>query len=132
MYIPTSANRAAEEPKLPKRVLSWLLSDEKRGRRKRRAKRISVPGLVGYYFAGGAPVPHEIRNISVMGFYMVTDQRWMPGTIIRVTLQSAQSDGDDDPDSITVFSRVLNWGPDGGGFEFVFDGLEGIATQPAS
>ncbi len=27
-------------------------------------------------------------------------------------------------DSITVLSRVVRWGPDGGGFEFVFPGLK--------
>ncbi len=89
-------------------------------REMRRAPRISAPRLVGYYSEGSGPsTPHEIRNISLMGFYMVTDRRWMPGTIIRVTLQALESDGEHSANNITVFSRVVNWGPDGGGFEFV-------------
>jgi hypothetical protein len=109
-------------------VLSWLYPDlqlegeRKKPRRPRRAPRIPVPGLVGFYFAGGPSTPHEIRNLSVMGFYMVTRERWMPGTIIRVTLQMLGSDGENPNDTITMLSRVVNWGPDGGGFEFVYPG----------
>lgn len=101
-------------------IRSWLFSGEWNARRTRRAPRIDSPGLVGYYFTGGNSVPHEIRNISVLGFYMVTDQRWMPGTVVRVTLQSLDGESEDSPFSITVFSRVVYWGRDGGGFEFVF------------
>lgn len=85
----------------------------------RLAPRINAPGLVGYYFAGGPSIPHEIRNISALGFYMVTDQRWMLGTAIRVTLQRAGIDATD-PTGITVFARVVRWDSDGGGFEFIF------------
>jgi hypothetical protein len=128
-YRPDLAG-AVEHGKLSKKMLSWLYPDldveatERKHRKMRRAPRIPVPGLVGFYFAGGPCTPHEIRNISVMGFYMVTDQRWMPGTIIRVTLQMTETDGDGTPDTITVLSRVVNWGTDGGGFEFVFPGQE--------
>jgi hypothetical protein len=128
-YRPDLAG-TVEHGKLSKKMLSWLYPDlnlqtvEKKKYRMRRAPRIPVPGLVGFYFAGGPCTPHEIRNISVMGFYMITDQRWMPGTIIRVTLQMTETDGDYPPESITVLSRVVNWGSDGGGFEFVFPGQE--------
>jgi hypothetical protein len=82
-----------------------------------------VPRLTGYCVAGGPSTPYEVRDISVLGFYMITDQRWTPGTVIRVTLRALRSDGGFH-DSITVFSRVVRWGPDGGGFEFVFSKLE--------
>ena len=114
-----------ELERLSKKIRSWLYPDAKNRRRvRRRAPRLNAPGLVGYYFAGGPSTPHEIRDISVMGFYMVTHQRFMPGTILRVTLQTLESDGEDPADSITVLSRVVRWGPDGGGFEFVFPGLK--------
>lgn len=119
------------EPKAPKKVrfLSTLYPDlqldtvKDRQRRARRAPRIAVPGLVGYYFTGGKPVPYEIRNISVTGFYMLTTVRWSPGTIIRVTLQIADSDGENPADTITVHSRVVNWDRTGAGFEFVLPGF---------
>ena len=110
-------------------ILNWLYPDlqlesvKKRQRQHRRAPRIPVPGLVGYFFTGGQSRPNEIRNISVMGFYMKTEERWMPGTVIRVTLQMIDSDGENPGDSITVLSRVVNWDSEGGGFEFVLPGL---------
>lgn len=91
--------------------------------RRRRTPRITVPRLVGYCVAGGS-APHEVRDISVLGFYMVTDERWMPGTVILVTLKALENEGGGVHDSITVFSRVVRWGRDGGGFEFVFSKLE--------
>jgi hypothetical protein len=113
-----------ELERLRKKILAWLYPGPRSRRRRRRAPRIDAPGLVGYYFAGGPSTPHEIKNISVRGFYMVMNQRWMPGTILRVTLQTLESGGEDSLDSITVLSRVVRWGPDGGGFEFVFPGLK--------
>lgn len=110
-------------------ILSWFYPDleletvHARQREHRRAPRISDPGLVGYYFSGGHAQPHMVRNLSVMGFYMITDERWLPGTVIRVTLQIVDSTGDDPRDTLTVLSRVVNWGPDGGGFEFVMPGF---------
>jgi hypothetical protein len=119
------------EEKLSKKIqiLSWFYPNleletvKQRQREHRRAPRIPVPGLVGFYFSGGHSQPHEIRNLSVMGFYMITDERWLPGTVIRITLQIIDSPGDDPRDTLTVLSRVVNWGPDGGGFEFVMPGF---------
>jgi hypothetical protein len=111
------------------RLLCWLYPDlhlekvkEKRSEI-RRAVRLPMPGLVAYFFTGGAPRPHPIKDISVTGFYMCTTERWLPGTIIRVTLQMVDPRSDGGRDSVTVHSRVVRWGPDGGGFEFVLPGF---------
>jgi hypothetical protein len=58
---------------------------------------------------------------------MHTEERWMPGTIIRMTLQLIDTKGEDPTDTITVHSRVVRWGPDGEGFEFV---LAGFLDEP--
>jgi hypothetical protein len=103
------------------------VSERPLGGTMRRAPRIRAPQLVGYYGTAGRDVPHEIKNISVLGFYMVMDELdrlWLPGTLIRVTLQALESDGTKSYDSITVSSRIVFWGSDGGGFEFVFSGSE--------
>ena len=118
-------------PKLSRKIqiLSWFYPDlqldtvHMRQREHRRAPRISQPGLVGYYFSGGKADPHEIRNLSVMGFYMVTEERWLPGTVIRVTLQMRDGVAEDPADSVTVLSRSVNWDERGGGFEFVLPGF---------
>lgn len=111
------------------RLLRWLFPhlviqevDEPTDRR--RADRQSLPGLVAYYFTGGSPEPQHISNISVTGFYLETDERWMPGTVVRMTLQRLGSKGDDPADTITVNSRIVRWGSDGEGFEFILTDLE--------
>ena len=80
--------------------------------------------MVAYYFTGGSPAPQRISNISVTGFYLQTDERWMPGTVVRMTLQRLGSKGDDPADTITVNSRIVRWGADGEGFEFILTDLE--------
>lgn len=118
-----------EAPSLKLQLLSWLYPDlqlekvKQKRSEERRAVRLPMPGLVAYFFTGGAPRPHPIKDISVTGFYMCTKERWMPGTIVRVTLQMVGSDGQGGRESITVHSRVVRWGPDGGGFEFVLPGF---------
>lgn len=111
------------------RLLRWLFPhlvieepDEPEDRR--RADRQSLSGLVAYYFTGGSPAPQRITNISVTGFYLQTDERWMPGTVVRMTLQRVGSKGDDPADTITVNSRIVRWGSDGEGFEFILTDLE--------
>jgi hypothetical protein len=110
-------------------LLSWLYPDleletlQKRQREQRRAPRVPNPGLVGYFYNSGKAEPHEISNFSVTGFYMKTDERFLPGTVIRVTLQVAGTDGTNPGDSLTLHSRVVNWDEQGGGFEFVLPGF---------
>ncbi len=121
--------RETEKQSKKIQILSWFYPDLEldrvhlKQREHRRAPRIQEPGLVGFYFTGGHSQPHPIRNLSVMGFYMITEERWLPGTVIRVTLQIIDSPGDDPRDTLTVLSRVVNWGADGGGFEFVMPGF---------
>ncbi|HUD54455.1 MAG TPA: hypothetical protein VMR02_04460 [Terracidiphilus sp.] len=111
------------------RLLRWLfpelvIGEAERPRDRRRADRQSLPGLIAYYFTGGAPEPHKISNISVTGFYLHTDERWMPGTVVRMTLQRVGSKGDDPSDIISVNSKIVRWGADGEGFEFILTDLD--------
>lgn len=124
------ANSGGEDkPSKKAMLLSYLYPEleletvEKRQRQQRRAPRIADPGLVGYFFSAGHAEPHKITNFSVMGFYMEAEERWLPGTVIRVTLQMMDSVGSDPGDTITVHSRVVNWDEHGGGFEFVLPGF---------
>jgi hypothetical protein len=106
------------------RLLRWMfpelvIQEPEQPVDRRRADRQSLSGLIAYYFTGGSPEPQKIANISVTGFYLRTDERWMPGTIVRMTLQRLGSKGDDPSDTITVNSRIVRWGEDGEGFEFI-------------
>jgi hypothetical protein len=127
-HVPESPKPKRKYP-LKVRLLRWLFPDlvikeaiEPQDRR--RADRQSLPGLIAYYFTGGSPEAHKIANISVLGFYLQTDERWMPGTVVRMTLQRLGSTGEDPSDTITVNSRIVRWGADGEGFEFILTDLE--------
>jgi Flp pilus assembly protein TadG len=72
-----------------------------------------------HYWDGAAPVPHRIRDISSSGLYLLTEQRWYPGTMVRMSLQSG-SVAETDPDrSITVNAKVVRSGTDGVGLALV-------------
>jgi c-di-GMP-binding flagellar brake protein YcgR len=89
------------------------------GRERRKAERRSVPGLVAYYWDGGPPTSHSIQEISLTGMYLLTDQRWYPGTMMMMRLQQVDSH-DSDPDrAITVHAKAVRWGTDGVGMAFV-------------
>jgi len=85
----------------------------------RTARRVAIPGLIAYFFTGGTSTPHEVRDISTSGLYLVTSERWYIGTIVRLTLTDRHNP---DPErSLTVSAKVARWGNDGVGFEFLLD-----------
>ena len=89
------------------------------GRERRRAERRAVPGLVAYYVDGGPPVPHTVREISLTGMYLLTEQRWYLGTVVMMRLQQMDSNQDDSDHSIGVSARAVRWGTDGVGMAFL-------------
>lgn len=97
---------------------------------KRRSTRIAVPGLVAFYWTGGAPKPHEIVNISKGGFYLRTQDIWLPDTLVRMTLEKPRSDRGGQKESIGILARVVRIDKDGVGHEFVTtEDLRRIRTQ---
>jgi len=91
----------------------------------RSSPRVTIAGLIAYFFTGGTPVPHEVRDISTTGLYIVTGERWYLGTVIRLTLTDRHNPTTDR--SITVNARVARCGLDGVGFEFLLDGDKRLA-----
>jgi len=85
----------------------------------RRAPREVLPGLAAYYWNGAAPEPHGIRDISSSGLYVVTEERWYPGTLVLMTLQRTDVGEEVEERSIAVQSRAVRWGNDGVGLKFV-------------
>jgi hypothetical protein len=94
-------------------IQNWLSSD------RRRAPRHPLPGLVAYYWTGSTPRAYQIADISSSGFYVLTEERWFPGTMVLMTLQRTDNAGKNLDDSIAVQSRVVRWGSDGLGLAFV-------------
>lgn len=87
----------------------------------RRAGREPVAGLVAHFFTGGGPQAHDIRDISATGLYVVTTERWYPGTVIRMTLSKPDTGQPPSERSITIQARSVRWGNDGVGLQFVVE-----------
>jgi hypothetical protein len=85
----------------------------------RKASRGQLPGLVAYYWDGGAPVARPIRNISSTGLYLLTEERWYLGTLILMTLKYSSDKRGQPTCSISVHCKVVRCGSDGIGLQFV-------------
>lgn len=85
----------------------------------RRSSRSDAPPLSAYFWDGGQPVAHPIKNVSPTGFYLATEERWLLGTLIMITLQRTKTDSDRPDSSLIVMSKVVHHGKDGVGFIFV-------------
>jgi hypothetical protein len=85
----------------------------------RKALREPLPGLIAYFFTGGAPAAHEVRDISVTGMYIITDEGWYPGTVVRVTLTDRDHPTNDR--TFTVNAKAVRRGKDGVGLEFILE-----------
>jgi Uncharacterized ACR, COG1430 len=83
----------------------------------RKAARESLPGLTAYFWTGGTPIAHDIQDVSATGLYVITDERWYPGTVIRMTLTDSTEPTAER--SITVNATAMRWGNDGVGLQFV-------------
>jgi hypothetical protein len=86
------------------RLGQWLRND--------RAIRYPAPSIVAYYWDGGAPCPHPVKDISITGAYLCGANPWQPGTVITGTFS-----GPCEPD-LTMTFRVVRRGPDGIGISF--------------
>ena len=94
-------------------------SKSSRARRPRRAERRPAHGFVAHYSSGGAARQDDIKNISSTGLYLLTEERWLPGTVIPVTLQMQSPLKEISERQITVQAKTVLWGEDGVGFSFV-------------
>jgi hypothetical protein len=70
-------------------------------------RRLLLSNVVGYLGRARASRPHQIANISVGGFCLLSDEPWAPGTEMPITLQREEWDGDDSPERITVQAVVV-------------------------
>lgn len=90
----------------------WMSDD------RRKLDRQPSPQLVAYYFTGAAPAGYPVRDISPTGLYLLTEERWRPGTVIMMTIQRMDEDVDAADRSVAVHAKVVRWGEDGVGFAF--------------
>jgi hypothetical protein len=96
---------------------NWLGRFKSQERRK--AERVLNPNLAAYYWDGDKPKAHTVRDISLTGLYLVTEERWYPRTLVRMTLQKVDVAEDDMERTIAIESMVVRWGSDGVGLTFL-------------
>jgi len=103
----------------PKDWLTRLLRGDEEPEDPRIAAREALPGLSAYYFTGGTPAAQEVRDISPTGLYIVTSERWYPGTVVRLTLTDRHNPIVER--SLTVNAKAVRFGSDGVGLEFILN-----------
>jgi hypothetical protein len=99
---------------LLKGLMQKLFSKERR-----KADRMPADELSAYYWTGAAPREHIVRDISSTGLYLLTEERWYPGTMVKMTLQKRNEEANYPDRAISLQSKAVRWGEDGVGLEFV-------------
>jgi hypothetical protein len=125
-----AAPEEQESDPLTIRFLRWLFPDVNQ----RRAKRYPTPGVVAYYWTGGAPYSYQVGDMSATGLFLLTKERWAPGTLIQMTLQRQDGRINNSDSSICVLSEVVRWSDNGAGFNFIlsdYDNVLDYGIQPA-
>jgi uncharacterized membrane protein (UPF0127 family) len=92
-------------------------------RDRRVSKRVSLP-LQAHYWNGGTPRAYQVKNVSPMDAYIVTPDRWYPGTLLLLTFQydTGRADappGLDPQTTVTLGAKLARIGPDGVGVSFL-------------
>ena len=99
-----------------KRLMRWIVPDQ------RVATRHPMPALSAYLGLVRSSKQYKIGDISIAGFYMITEERWILGTGFPVTLEREDEAGKGQ--TLTVFSTVVRSGVDGVGFTFLHSNEE--------
>jgi hypothetical protein len=92
---------------------------EGRVERRETARRM-VANLAAHYWEGTGRAGHAVRDISLSGAFIFADFKWMPGTILTMTLHlEAQVAGSGSPAATIVRARVVREAPNGIGVQFL-------------
>ena len=85
----------------------------------KRAERQSAHGFVARYGDDSNPQPDDIKDISSTGLYLITKERWLPGTVISLTVQTKSATEETSERRIALQAKCVRWGEDGVGLSFV-------------
>jgi len=98
---------------------SMSRSEKSASPNQQRPERRTVPGLAAYHWTGSAPKQNSIRDISSTGVYLLTEERWAPGALVSLTLQTIGPPERSPERRIAVQARAIRWGEDGVGLSFI-------------
>jgi hypothetical protein len=117
----TMMSSPTKEP-LMKRLIRWICPDQ------RVANRHTMPPLTAWLGMIRSSKEYKVADVSVAGFYMLTEERWIPGTSFPVTLERTDEAGAGR--SLTVQASVVRAGDDGVAFTFLQDATKEGAEGP--
>jgi hypothetical protein len=103
-------------------VQGWLesfLNPDTEKAEQRSAERRPVDKFAAYRWNGSGLQQETVRDISSSGLYILTEERWKPGTLVFLTLQREGSLETDSQRRIEVHAKVTRCGKDGVGLAFV-------------
>jgi len=110
----------AKDP-LMKRLIRWICPDQ------RVANRHSMPPLTAWLGMVRSSKEYKVGDVSVAGFYLLTDERWIPGTSFPVTLE--RTDEESAGRTLTVHATVVRAGDDGVAFSLLQKAVEQTADR---
>jgi uncharacterized membrane protein (UPF0127 family) len=116
--LPSPSQQPWEKRAGPRNWLRRMLAKETPD--PRTMPREALAGLIAYFFTGGTPEGHPVRDISLSGLYIVTSERWYKDTVVRITLEDRYQPATER--SITVNARVVRCGNDGVALDFILAG----------
>ena len=87
--------------------------------------RVTAPGVEIHYSLGLEQKRAPIKNISPTGVFLLTGDRWPPGSIVPLTMQTRSLLAKDSETQVQIPARVVRHDDDGVGMEFV---LKSVTT----
>ncbi len=99
---------------------------------RRRDGRVSTFGLVALYGRNANQNKARIKNLSMTGVYVVTKERWLPGTDILLTLQKRHLLHTRSLPGVRMWARSVHLGKDGVGLTFVRESCDSDAWLNAT
>jgi hypothetical protein len=94
-----------------------------------RAQRRTVEQFAAYRWNGSGLVQEVVRDISPTGVYVVTEERWHPGTLVTLTLQREGPLEKNSERRLEVRAKVARRGKDGMGLAFVLPKNDAASSQ---
>jgi len=103
--------------------IDWLenfLKPDSEGAERRSAERRPAERLAAYRWNGFSLKRESVRDISSTGLYLITEERWLPGTLVLLTLQKDGPFEKNSESRLEVQAKVVRCGEDGVGLAFAF------------
>jgi len=86
---------------------------------RRECARTSV-AVVAHYWNGGISQAYVVKTVSPVGAYLLTPDRWTPGTVLRLNFQHGTAVPDGEAAALMVRAKIIRFGADGVGVRLVY------------